>query len=91
MYTIKLSEKRFTKNPNTKTTYILESEKDVVITEDQYNNYIDSISFFRRLGGTESTVKGYTAAGFKIIELNSTSPDRKTKVKRSFSFVWESK
>lgn len=89
MYKIFLTETRQAKNPNTKTTYITESVKTEEITEEQYNNYINSISFFRRLGGTETAQRSYTSAGYKVTQLNSKSPDRQTKVLREFRFVWE--
>ena len=86
MIQITLTETRLTKNPNTKTTYIVESNKVEPITEKQYNNYIDSVSFFRRLGGTESLQRAYTCDGYKCIKLTSKSPDKQTKVVREFKF-----
>lgn len=89
MYTITLNEVRQEKNPNTKTTYTTVENKVEVISEIQYNNYISSIPFFRRLGGSESTIKAYTCAGYKVQKLTSKSPDKQSKVIREFSFKWD--
>jgi len=86
MYTITLNEVRQEKNPNTKTTYVTVENKVEVISEKQYDNYINSIPFFRRFGGSESVVKAYTCAGYKVYKLTSKSPDRLTKVIREFKF-----
>lgn len=86
MIQITLTETRLSKNPNTKTTYVVESKKVEPITEKQYNLYIDSVSFFRRLGGTESLQRAYTCYGYKVYKLTSKSPDKQTKVIREFKF-----
>jgi N-acetyl-anhydromuramyl-L-alanine amidase AmpD len=44
------------------------------------------ISFFRRLGGSESVQRAYTCYGYKVDKLTSTSPDKQTKVIREFNF-----
>jgi len=88
MYTITLTEKRYTKNPNTKTTYILETEKVTEVTEEQHRltTNDDTCKFFRRLGGSESKQYTYTYAGYKVVKLTSLSPDRQTKVVREYKF-----
>jgi N-acetyl-anhydromuramyl-L-alanine amidase AmpD len=86
MIQITLTETRLSKNPNTKTTYIVDSNKVEPITESQYNNYINSIPFFRRLGGSESLQRAYTCYGYKVYKLTSKSPDKQTKVVREFNF-----
>jgi hypothetical protein len=81
MYTITLTEKRYTKNPNTKTTYILDSEKVIEVTEEQHRltTNDETCKFFRRLGGSESKEYAYTFAGYKVVKLTSLSPTAKQK------------
>jgi hypothetical protein len=86
MIQITLTETRLTKNPNTKTTYIVESNKVETITEKQHFLYFDSVKFFRRLGGSESITNSYTCSGYVGTKLVSTSPDKQTKVIREFKF-----
>lgn len=90
MIKITLNEKRFSKNPNTKTTYFLTEEKTREITEREYQNIAssDTLKFFRRLGGSESAIYGYTCNGYKITKLTSTSPDKSIKVIRKFNFEY---
>jgi hypothetical protein len=86
MIQITLTKTRLTKNPNTKTTYIVESNKVEPITEKQHFLYFDSVKFFRRLGGSETITNGYTCNGYVGTKLVSTSPDKQTKVIREFKF-----
>lgn len=86
MIQITLTETRLTKNPNTKTTYIVESNKVETITEKQHFLYFDSVKFFRRLGGSESITNSYTCNGYVGTKLVSISPDKQTKVIREFKF-----
>jgi hypothetical protein len=59
--------------------YKLESSKVTEVTEEHYNNYLDSVSFMKSLGGKEKVVKnGNTTV------LTSTSPDKSIKVVRTF-------
>lgn len=84
--TITLTETRYIKNPDTKTTYV-EVEKEVKeVTEREHYLYFDSVKYFRRLGGKESITNAYTCNGYKGIKLTSTSPDKQTKVIREFNF-----
>lgn len=86
MTTIILTETRYSKNPNTKTTYIVESKEAKEITEKQHYLYFDSVKFFRKLGGKESITNSYTCNGYLGTKLISTSPDKQTKVIREFNF-----
>jgi hypothetical protein len=54
----------------------------------QYNNItnVDTLKWFRRLGGSETAKKNYTSKGYMITKLTSTSPDRTIKVVREFNF-----
>lgn len=48
----------------------------------------DSVGFFRRLGGTETLIKGYTCAGYNPVKLTSTSPDKTAKTVRKFEYSY---
>ena len=90
MYQIILTQKNYIKNPNTKTTYLLDEESSATITEKeyQYTTKADVLKTFRRLGGTESAIFGYTCNGYKVIKLTSTSPDKTIKIIRNFEFIY---
>ena len=89
MYQIILNQKNYIKNPNTKTTYLLDEESSATITEKeyQYTTKADVLKAFRRVGGTESAIFGYTCNGYKIIKLTSTNPDKTKKIIRNFEFI----
>jgi len=90
MLTIILTTKVYIKNPNTKTSYILESTENETVTREQHR-YITSdetCKWFRRLGGSETAVRGYTCDGYKVVKLTSTSPNRQIKKVREFDFKW---
>jgi hypothetical protein len=48
----------------------------------------DSVKFFRRLGGTETLVKGYTCAGYNPVKLTSTNPDKTQRTIRTFNYSY---
>lgn len=85
---VQLLEIRYKKDPNTKTTYIKESEKTKEISLEQYENITskETLQWFRRLGGSETAVKTYTKLGYKTVKLTSSSPDKEVKVVRTFKF-----
>lgn len=88
METITLTETRLSKNPNTKTTYIVDSKETKKLTMEQHrlttNN--NTIKWFRGLGGTETVQRGYTCLGYLVTKLTSISPDKQTKVVREYKF-----
>ena len=88
METIVMTRTELLKNPNTKTTYILESEKTENITREQYVRIAgdDTLKCFRRMGGSETAIKGYTCRGYLTTRLTSTSPSKETKIIRTFKF-----
>ena len=88
MYTIQLTTTKSVKNPNTKTTYIDESKEVTTITDKEYNLLTNdnTVKWFRRLGGSESVTRGYTYAGYVVVKLISTSPDRESKTVREYKF-----
>jgi len=88
MIQITLTETRLTKNPNTKTTYIVDSVETNVVTEKQHSltTSDNAIKWFRRIGGKETLQRSYTCAGYVVTKLISTSPDKETKVIREYKF-----
>jgi hypothetical protein len=93
MTKIILKTSRFTKNPNTKTSYILTEEETQEVTEQQHKNATspDTMKFFKRLGGSESRVMSYTCNGYKCIKATSISPDRQSKTIREYQFIYSDK
>ena len=85
---ITLTETRLTKNPNTKTTYIVDSIEVSTVTERQHSltTCDDTVKWFRRIGGKETVQRSYTNAGYLVTKLISTSPDKQTKVVREYEF-----
>ena len=67
-------------NTNDRITMIKE-DKDGIhkkqITADEYNNIINSIQYFRRLGGREVIrLEKYSKYGYNVVKyINSISPD----------------
>jgi hypothetical protein len=44
----------------------------------------DTLSWFRRLGGSEHAVRSYTPVGYIVTRLVSTNPDRTVRIVRRF-------
>ena len=86
---IEMIKTKLVKNPNTKTTYIIEKETKGIIDKRQYNNITndDTIKFSRRLGGTETIERGYFHCGYLIYKLTSKSPCGQNKTIREFKFI----
>ena len=89
MLHIKMTKQYFIKKSGTKNAYQLTETETERITETQYNNIINSASFFRRLGGSCTQQKTYTNAGYKVYKDILTSPDRQTKTIREFKFDYK--
>ena len=87
--TITMNMQKLIKNPDTKTTYFVDKEETSVIDERQYNNITcdDTLSWFRRFGGSETAQRGYTEYGYRIVKLTSASPNKQHKTIREFSFL----
>ena len=84
-YKITLITKRYEKTSSGKSWKKNPVEtNEEVITPKKFELIISSIPFFRDLGGSERVTKGYTVAGYIPVELSSISPERKTKIVRSF-------
>jgi hypothetical protein len=68
MIQITLTETRLTKNPNTKTTYIVESVEVSEVKKRQHNltTCVDTVKWFRRCGGTETVQRVTPARGTKL-------------------------
>tara|TARA_R100000700_G_C3036764_1_gene62745 strand:- start:141 stop:437 length:297 start_codon:yes stop_codon:yes gene_type:complete len=84
---IEMTKTDLIKNPNTKTTYLVDKVERSTIRESEYNNILNSVKFFRRLGGAETEQKKYTRAGYLTYKLTSTSPNRERKTIREFEFI----
>lgn len=82
---ITLTQTEYVKNKN---TYVEVSKEVKEIFEKEYflTTNDNTIKYFKRLGGRETVTRGYTCAGFKIVKLVSTSPDKETKIVREFNF-----
>lgn len=54
-----------------------------------YNNLIDerAIRFFRNLGGIETVQRDYTKMGYLPVRILSTSPNRQTRIIRTFEIL----
>ena len=89
MIQIELTETTFTKNPNTKTSYIKENQETKLIDERQHGLITsdDTCKWFRRLGGSETKQMAYTCNGYKCVKLTSVSPDKQIKKVREFKFT----
>ena len=85
---ITMSVTKLDKKEGTKTVWVETTNETKVIDKVTYNNITDTdtIKFFRRLGGIETVERGYTARGYKIIKISSTSPNREKKTIRQFEF-----
>lgn len=90
MIKIILTQKEYSKNPNTKTTYILKGEEVQEVTQKQHDLITneETQKYFRRLRGTETAIYGYTCNGYKVTKLTSTNPDKTIKIVRTFKFIY---
>ena len=88
MHNITCTTERQEKKVGTKTVFITVEKTVEVITEERYNKIIcaDTLSFFRRLGGSEYVSREYTCCGYKIARSISTSPDKEKRTIRTFDF-----
>jgi len=86
---ITLTETTLTKNPNTKTTYIVDTVEVVEVTEKQHEltTNEDTIKWFRGLGGSETVQRSYTFNGYVVTKLVSISPNKQTKVIRDYKIT----
>jgi hypothetical protein len=89
MLKIIMTKQYFIKKSGTKNAYQLTETETETITETQYNNIINSASFFRRLGGSCTQQRCYTEAGYKVFKDILTSPDKETKTIREFNFKYQ--
>lgn len=66
----------------------LKARSQQKINEEMYRNIVseESMSFFRSLGGREKAVRGETKFGYKIVGLESLSPNKEVMILRYFNF-----
>ena len=59
------------------------------ISKSYYNNIVDekAIRFFRNLGGIETVQRNYTKMGYIPVRILSTSPNRETRIIRTFEIL----
>ncbi len=88
MYTITETKTELEKKAGTKNAYKEISIEASEITEDQHRlaTKEETVKYFRRLGGSETVTRGYTYAGYVVVKLVSTSPDKETKIIREYKF-----
>lgn len=81
-----MKKQHFVKKQGTKKVYELVETTTENVTETQYNNIINSASYFRRLGGSCSQQRSYTNCGYKVVKDIITSPNKETKTITEFEF-----
>ena len=88
MYTIIETKTKLEKKAGTKNAYKEVSKEVKEVTERQYKltTNDDTIKWFRRLGGSQSVTRSYTYAGYVVVKLISTSPDKQNKTIREYKF-----
>lgn len=86
---IKMTKQEYQKVPNTKTSYKLTNNTLEDIDKITYSRITkdETLKWFRRLGGSETAQRSYTCRGYNITKLISTSPDKQTKIIRTFQFA----
>lgn len=89
MYTIIETKTKLEKKAGTKNAYREVSKEVTEVTKRQHEltTNDDTCKWFRRLGGSESATRGYTCAGYVVVKLVSTSPDRESKTVREYKFT----
>ena len=83
-----LTKQTFELKEGTKSAYKLIKTNTKEIDQEEYNNICcdNALRFFRRLGGSEYVERCYTSKGYNVYRLTSKSPDRQTKIVRTFEF-----
>lgn len=81
-----LTTKTYSLKDGTKTVFNLDNTETKEIKEINYDYIVDAMPYMRRLGGSEHAVRGYTARGYRVVELTSKSPCRTLKTVRTFDF-----
>ena len=88
MLKITMTHEQQEKKEGTKTVWETVKTETEIITEKQLKNIEESLTFFRRLGGSETMQKNYTVAGYKPYKLISTSPDKQNRSIRKFKYEY---
>ena len=88
MYTIIETKTKLEKKAGTKNAYKEVSKEVKEVTEQQHEltTNDETCKWFRRLGGSESLQRAYTCAGYVVVKLISTSPNRESKTVREYKF-----
>ena len=60
--------------------------KEIDYQHDQTFTSDDTVKLFRRIGGSETVIRNYTAYGYLPVEIISCNPDRTIRKVTSFKF-----
>jgi len=84
-----LITKRLDKNPNTKTTYILNSVEYNIISDVQYESITSktTCAYFKKLNSSQTRITEMTNAGNRVTKLYSISPNKQMKIIRTFKLI----
>lgn len=88
MFKITVSTTKQVKKSGTKTVWEIAEQFETIFNRKEYDNCTnkDTVSFFRRFGGTETVTKNYTCMGYVVTKIVSTSPDKQSRTIREFTF-----
>jgi len=83
-----MTKKVYQLKAGTRTVWELIESEISNITKEQYTSITndETLRFFRRLGGSEYALRGYTRVGYLITELISKNPNKNIKIVRSFNW-----
>jgi hypothetical protein len=88
MENIKMIKQNFELKKGTKSAYQLTETETKIIDLKTVKMIEDSCSWFRRLGGSETTTKNYTPYGYNLVKLISKSPCKQKKTIRTFEYIY---
>ena len=77
------------KKQGTKNAYKIDKTETREINRKQYDLTTgkETQQWFKRIGGSETATKSYTSAGYLVTHLVSTSPDKETKIIRTYKIT----
>lgn len=79
------TKQTYQRKPGTKTAWIPTKGESRLVDEEQWRRVEESAPFFRRAGGSETVQREYTMLGYRAWRIISVSPDRQTKIVRTYS------
>lgn len=71
-----------------KTTWNVETVCKEICSEAEHKNAtnVETIKFFKRLGGKETLTRSYTSAGYVVTKIVSTCPNKNNRTIREYNF-----